>query len=428
MSEQQEKKTLPRWLVLVVVLATGGITTAAMFATGLRGPSMAWDRASKGVESVWAGDPQAGGPMPVGAAPMAMGGAQAMPQPASAAPLPQGAQPGMPMPVQPMAPSNVPAGMAYAAAAGPVMPVAAQPGVPTILWGTPIGHGDRGPCTNCHGVVMPQGMPVPAISALSVMPHAYRGVCNNCHEVRVMPLGAPVAGVITVPPMDAMAGAPPKRAPTEAEWMGLEVGVAPQGVLVNGVEATAKRAGMRVGDLISSINGIPITTVADFVAVTQNGKLAQGAVIARREGQRLAFELARGGQPPQAMQMPMQMQMQMQGQDQAMRAQQGMPMQGVQREDQQGMMRGQPGMVMQNPQTLGMNNNEDRQGMRGQLAMPMQGMPMPGMQMPGGQVEDNRQLLRNQGVVQPEDGRLPQLQGVPMQPMMAPQQAPGTPF
>jgi hypothetical protein len=204
---------------------------------------------------------------------------------------------------------------------------------------------------------MPQGMPVPAISALSVMPHAYRGVCNNCHEVKVMPLGAPVAGVITVPPNAAMAGATPKRPPTEAEWLGLEVGVAPQGVLVNGVEGLAKRGGMRVGDVIASINAVPVDTVADFVAVTQNGGLTQGAVIARREGQRLAFELGpragqlqrmqmEQGQLPRAAQMEDQRGRQVGevNQDQGMRMQ-GVPMQGPMQGAMQGSMQGmaQPG-------------------------------------------------------------------------------------
>ena len=184
--EKETKKSLPRWLVLFVVVATGGITTAAMFATGLRGPAMAWDRASRGVESVWQGDPQ---------------GAQPMPMQVPMAPVAQAAQP-LPQPVAPAVPQAAPQPAMQPSAAptaispGPVVPVAAQPGVPTIIWGTPIGHGDRGPCTNCHSVVLPQGMPVPAISALSVMPHAYRGVCNNCHEIEVSWLRSliPVAG------------------------------------------------------------------------------------------------------------------------------------------------------------------------------------------------------------------------------------------
>ena len=58
-------------------------------------------------------------------------------------------------------------------------------GAPAIVWGTPIGHGDRGACTSCHNVVSSQRAPLPAISALSAMPHEYRGVCNNCHRIQV---------------------------------------------------------------------------------------------------------------------------------------------------------------------------------------------------------------------------------------------------
>jgi hypothetical protein len=275
--------------------------------------------------------------------------------PPTAQAAPQAQQVGLPQ-AQPSTPLG-------AVLPSPVVPVAAQPGVPVIIWGTPIGHGDRGPCTNCHGVIMPQGMLVPAISALSVMPHAYRGVCNNCHEVKVMPLGAPVAGVITVPPPGAMAGNPPKRAPTEAEWLGLEVGVAPQGVLVNGVEGMAKRAGMRVGDVIASINAVPVDTVADFVAVTQNGGLTQGAVIARREGQRLAFELGpRAGQPRMQMEQGQMQQGQMQPR---MQMEQGQQMRGAQMEDQR---------VRQ------IEQNQDQQGMRMQQGIPIQGAMQGGMQ------------------------------------------------
>src|SRR5262245_35248323 len=115
MSEQVEKETkksLPRWLVLAVVVATGGITAAAMFATGLRGPSIAWDRASKGVESVWPGETAATA-MPV--------------QGATAQPV----QPVQPMQQAPMAQPVQPATQPMASAMNPVMPVAALPGVPT---------------------------------------------------------------------------------------------------------------------------------------------------------------------------------------------------------------------------------------------------------------------------------------------------------
>ena len=57
---------------------------------------------------------------------------------------------------------------------------------PAIVWGTAIGHEDRGACTSCHRVVSPAGAAaLPSISALSNLPHEFRGVCNNCHAIEV---------------------------------------------------------------------------------------------------------------------------------------------------------------------------------------------------------------------------------------------------
>jgi hypothetical protein len=77
------------------------------------------------------------------------------------------------------------AGITASALSAPAAEPAALSGAPVIVWGTPIGHGDRGACTNCHNVVFPQGTPLPTITALSAMPHEFRGVCNNCHRIKV---------------------------------------------------------------------------------------------------------------------------------------------------------------------------------------------------------------------------------------------------
>ena len=77
------------------------------------------------------------------------------------------------------------------ARARPVMP-----GAPTIVWGSPIGHADRGACTDCHRIVDREGERLPRISPLSSLPHEFRGVCNNCHAVEpsrilaLLPAGA----------------------------------------------------------------------------------------------------------------------------------------------------------------------------------------------------------------------------------------------
>ena len=79
--------------------------------------------------------------------------------------------------------------------------------------------------------------------------------------------------------------------------MGLEVGPDPQGAVVKAVEATARRLGVQANDLVSSINGMPIRSVADFVQATQNGGLSQGVLIVVRNGQRLAFDFSQTAAP-----------------------------------------------------------------------------------------------------------------------------------
>jgi len=258
--DQETRKRLPRWLVVAVVVISAAITAAAMSITRLRGPAVAWDSTNKTIETVWSGD-----------------------------------QPGVPDDL-PRFTGSLPQ------STNATVTVGALPGVPVILTGAPLTHTDRGPCTNCHGVVTQQGAVVPAIYALSVMAHEYRGVCINCHQIKIAPAGvAPVAGTLNARPLEAtqpvaMGAAAPKavRQPAEAEWQGLEVGPSAQGVLANGAEGAARTTGMRAGDLVMSINALPIRTMADFVRVTDNGALAQAAVIVRLDGQRLAFELSGG--------------------------------------------------------------------------------------------------------------------------------------
>jgi hypothetical protein len=72
----------------------------------------------------------------------------------------------------------------------------AMSGAPIIVWGTPIGHADRGACTDCHRVASREGERLPTISPLSPLPHPFRGVCNNCHAIEasrvlsLLPAGA----------------------------------------------------------------------------------------------------------------------------------------------------------------------------------------------------------------------------------------------
>ncbi len=267
---QKESAQPPRWLVAAIVLITAAATVWAMSATNLEGSRLAWDQFEQNVTGIWAA-PQ---PLP--------------------SPSPEG---------------------------GWARPVAGVMGAPPIAAGAQPPHADRGTCTSCHQVVSARGTPMPAIAPGTPLPHANVGQCRNCHVVQPavsnqqnavpQPPVAPVAGFPALGPYGSfVAGAqpppagapaspavapppPPPQQPTEAEWMGLEVspGKTGGGVVVAGAEATAARAGMTAGDVISSINGARITTMLDFTTATDNGRLAQGTVVVKRGTQRLAFEL-----------------------------------------------------------------------------------------------------------------------------------------
>jgi hypothetical protein len=133
---------------------------------------------------------------------------------------------------------------------------------------------------------------VPTIFSFSAMPHEYRGVCNNCHQISVAGFGGNlVAGVRATEPADPQLQM--QGMANEAEWRGMEVRSVSQGVVITKADGAAARAGAQAGDVVDSINGAPVRAMADFVQVTLNGELQQGTMIARRNGQRLAFELQR---------------------------------------------------------------------------------------------------------------------------------------
>lgn len=243
-----KRKPLPRWLVVPVILSSAAATVAAMSMTGMRGPALAWDRANRSIEAGWFG-----------------------------------------------APSDPNAEVMPGAPAGPARTVAGAPGVPMIVSGAALTHMDRGVCTSCHAVVSAQGTPVPAIHSMSVLTHEYRGVCGNCHLFRVAPTFGGATAVAGTP----VAPRPQPAGPSEAEWQGLEVAPGATGVVVQSAEGKAGRVGLQTGDLVTSINGAQVKTMTDFVRVTENGTLAQGAVIVRRNEQRLAFELTVSTPNPQ---------------------------------------------------------------------------------------------------------------------------------
>jgi hypothetical protein len=207
-----------------------------------------------------------------------------------------------------------------AATQGSGLLVAGATGPPVIPAGAVAPHTDRGVCTNCHMVVSSRQNPIPAISANSTMPHEFRGVCSNCHRLAIQggpntnpyrtQAATPVAAVRQVVTPGTMA---PARTATEGEWMGLEVtpitpltarqyGVfdGTPGLVVAEAEGQAATVGIRAGDVVVSVNGVPITYMADFFQATRNGTLTQGVVEVVRQGQRLSVNIAQATNPASA--------------------------------------------------------------------------------------------------------------------------------
>jgi hypothetical protein len=92
---------------------------------------------------------------------------------------------------------------------------------------------------------------------------------------------------VGVPP----GAATPPPGPQEVEWLGIEANGGINGVMIGAVEGVAQRAGLMAGDVVVSLNGVPVDSPATMEALTQNGNLQQGTMIVRRNGQRMAFEL-----------------------------------------------------------------------------------------------------------------------------------------
>lgn len=271
-SQPMPPRQLPRVVVIAAVIATGGATAWAMSATRMRGPETSWGVSQTAVNQVWA-------------------------DPASAQRMAAGSMAGA-MPQQPLAPTTMPnpGGAGLPPMGQPQgRPVAGLPGVPNIINGSVRPHGDRGACTNCHGIQDRRGRQVPSITADAMMPHSFRGTCSNCHQIVVggalrdiaATVALPGGGIASPSPGNARAMAPPR----DADWLGMEVRAADRGVIVTKAEGAAARGGLQPGDRVGSINGRAVRNMADFIIATDNGALAQGAAIVDRGGQRLAFEL-----------------------------------------------------------------------------------------------------------------------------------------
>lgn len=194
-------------------------------------------------------------------------------------------------------------------------------------------------CTSCHPVVGT----APNIRATSTLHHDHRGICTNCHRMAnqsglktnpgsiqapiptaaVGPAVAPrmaAVGQAVAPRMTAVgqqAVAPrmtaPLRTATEGEWIGLEVApITPitgrqyqipygtRGLVVVEAEGPAAIAGLKAGDVVLSVNGVPISNMTDFFQANWGGTLTQGVVEVLRQGQKLAVNIAQTTNPAPA--------------------------------------------------------------------------------------------------------------------------------
>lgn len=134
--------------------------------------------------------------------------------------------------------------------------------------------------------------------------------------VKATPPAAPKPVAMSIPLIPVgqvvVRAAAPPRAIAEGEWLGLEVApVTPltaaqygipdniPGLVVAEVEAQALTAGVKAGDVVLSINGVPIYNLSDFFRATRNGALMGGVLEILRKGLKLVINMAQT--PPPAM-------------------------------------------------------------------------------------------------------------------------------
>ena len=134
---------------------------------------------------------------------------------------------------------------------------------PAIVWTAVRPHEDRGECTRCHLRLDLNGNPVPEIPSWARMPHADRGVCTNCHRITRGDRRVATAG-----------------AARQVGWLGMDLAPLPGGdgrqgggMLVTDVDGIAERAGVQPGDILLSVDGIPVGSPRDLDQV-QRGRPA----------------------------------------------------------------------------------------------------------------------------------------------------------
>ena len=157
---------------------------------------------------------------------------------------------------------------------------------------------------------------VPPITMNSPLPHQYVGVCSRCHEIvqgRIplnllnvpgnSPAGAAYQGNNYLPSPAQQNAA--HKVLVEGHWLGMElIPITPElareyklpagitGLLVDEVTLESAESGLLAGDVLVSINGIPIKTLEDFeLATRQVESLPSATLVAVRNGQQVSLTL-----------------------------------------------------------------------------------------------------------------------------------------
>jgi hypothetical protein len=153
---------------------------------------------------------------------------------------------------------------------------------PPILAGATPPHGQRGTCTACHTILQP--MASPPMGAAPAMQPAAPAWMQNTMQNTVQAQQAPQNGNGLLP-----------QGPRETEAFGM--GLWPTtgdtlGMLVVDVEGMARRAGLKLGDIVRAVDGQVTTDVPSFKAAIRNADPTRGVVLdVLRDGQPMALVL-----------------------------------------------------------------------------------------------------------------------------------------
>lgn len=173
------------------------------------------------------------------------------------------------------------------------MPMQPAYGYPGAAWAGPGANPFAFAGPNGAGPVPPGGNwspgvgVAPPIMAGTPPPHGWRGDCMTCHSI-----SQPNAWTPT-PPLARPDTTPQTRGPLETEALGMSLRPTNgdvKGMMVVEVEGMARKAGLKLGDIVRAVDGQLIADVASFKAAVRTADPARGVVVDLvRDGQAQAL-------------------------------------------------------------------------------------------------------------------------------------------